>query len=112
MRWDVLAIWLLPAFCDDITAAARSANNLTPSGEQVVTVFVWLIVVALWMHAVSSFARRERKQALASVLSNGILADLNGDEFLMVPSDPAMQDEVRKENRRARQIERMKQTSN
>lgn len=111
MRWDIMAIWLLPAFCKDLTAAARSSENLTPSGQNIITAAVWMLVVGGWMFAVASFAKRERKKAMAAVLANGILADMEGDEFLMIPSDLAMQEEVRKENRRARQIERMKQAA-
>jgi orotate phosphoribosyltransferase len=111
MRWDVLAIWLLPAFCEDLTAAARSSDDLTTAGQNIITAFVWLIIVGLWVLAVASFARRESKAAKAAVISNGILANLNGDEYLMVPADLSMQEEVRKENRRSRQIERLKQSA-
>lgn len=109
MRADVLAIWLLPAFCEDLTAIATSNENLTSAGENLVTAFVWLLVVGLWMAAVSSFMRRERKRVAAMVLENGILAHMDGDEFILVPADTQMQAEVRAENRRARQIERLRQ---
>lgn len=109
MRADVLAIWLLPAFCEDLTAIATSNENLTSAGENLVTAFVWILVVGLWMAAVSSFMRRERKRVASVVTENGILVTMDGKEFILVPEDEEMRREVQAENRRARQIERLRQ---
>lgn len=111
MRWSVLAIWLLPAFCEDLTSAARSHANLTSSGENIITLAVWLCVVGLWMLAVRRFVNDERASVKASVLSNGMYVRLEGDEYLMVPADLKMQEEIRKENRRAKHVNKLMQTA-
>lgn len=110
MRWSVLGIWLLPAFCEDLTRAASSHGNLTTTGASIITIAVWIMVVSLWMFSVRRFIREETKTTEARVLSNGLYVSLEGDEYLMVPADKKLQEEVRKENRRAKHIARMKQS--
>ena len=107
MRWDVLGIWLLPAFCEDLTWIAKSGDHLTKAGQDIATAFVWLSVVVLWMLCVSHFTKREKTRTTASVIQSGIFVKLEEQEYLMVPADLEMQAEVRKENRRARHIRRL-----
>jgi hypothetical protein len=108
MKINVLAIWLLPCFCEDLTRAATWSPALTPAGQNITTTAIWLIVVGLWMWAVRHFIKDERNRATAAVISSGVYVLLNDSEYLMVPADLEMQAKIRRDNRTARQIEQLK----
>ncbi|WP_426235834.1 hypothetical protein [Pararhizobium sp. DWP1-1-3] len=110
MRISILAIWLLPAFCEDITNAVTSGPWLTDAGRTIIWAVVYFSILGAWLWAVAHFVSDEASKAKAATLQGSIFATLEGKEYLMVPADLEQQAELRRENRRSKQITRMLHT--